>query len=92
MKITRKRELIIECERSVTIKFGTASIERFCRRCADKGHFITVEEAAILRQTTAREIFRLIETNKIHFDEGADSLLIVCLASLWSPLKISDEA
>lgn len=82
MKITRKREIISERERRVVVKFKDESRQGFCVDCQTLTSFVTVDEAAALRDTTARKIFRLVEAGKVHFEETADGRLFVCLPSL----------
>lgn len=82
MKITRKRELIIERERRVRIKFNEAPPEAQCSKCDALAHFVTVDEAAIIKQTPAREIYRMVENGSIHFLENERGGLLVCLTSL----------
>jgi len=85
MKITRKREIILERTRSVTIRFGDESGEIFCPVCEELIRFITVDQAATISEMTAREIFRLVEDERIHFQETKQGRLLVCLASLINP-------
>lgn len=82
MKITRKKEVIIERTRSVTIKLGSRSGERFCSICRKDMPFVTIDDAAVARQTTARLIFRLVEKNVLHFAETENGSLLICFASL----------
>lgn len=84
MKITRQREIYVKRERRITINCADAPSVRFCAACQSDSRFVTVDEAAILRRTTSRQIFRLTEAREIHSEETADGLLIVCLASLAS--------
>ena len=89
MKITRKREIISERTRRVTIKFGNTAGERFCQNCQARVPFLTVDEAALIRQTTARQIFRLVEKQTIHFEEIENGSLLVCFASLSNTMDES---
>lgn len=82
MKITRKRQITWERERSVTIRFNDESTEKFCLGCQSAARFVTVDEAAAIGQTTARTIFRLVENGQIHFSETPGGRLFVCLLSL----------
>ena len=84
MKITVRREINIERERSITIRLIKPQSLSFCAGCQADAPFISVDEAAVARRTTSRHIFHLIEANHLHFAETADGLLLVCLASLNS--------
>lgn len=84
MKITTRREINIERERSITIRFIKPQSLRFCPACQTDAPFVSVDEAAIARQTTSRHIFHLVEAGEIHSFESNEGLLLVCLASLAS--------
>lgn len=82
MKIKRKREVTVERERNITIRFGGDATEKFCEYCAAPSMFITTDEAAISCGTTSLTIFRLVETKEIHSLETTEGLLLICFASL----------
>ena len=83
MKIIARKEIYIERERRITTRTkGNQSFQQFCPECQIVTKFVTVDEAAFLRQTTAREIFRLVESNSIHAADTNEGSLLVCLASL----------
>ncbi len=82
MKITRTREYTIERERTLTIRFNVAPVLKFCAECQAEMSFINVVQAAIIAQTTDRQIFRLVEANRLHCAESANGFLLVCHTSL----------
>lgn len=85
MKIIARREIYIERERSVTTRTTDKTVfQRFCPECLIVTSFVTVDEAARLRQTTARKIFRLVERDSIHAADTSEGSLLVCFASLKS--------
>ena len=72
----------IEIELSETIAYSRRSerFETFCPQCKSLVEMSTPQIAAILTRSNEREIYRLIETDKVHFVE-TDRILI-CLNSL----------
>lgn len=82
MKIKRRKEILVEHERNITIKFSSIAAEKFCQSCAAPSRFITTDEAALSCNTTSLTIFRLVETKKIHSLETTEGLLLICFASL----------
>ena len=76
----------IEIELSETIVYtrGSERFETFCPECKSLVEMSTPQIAAILNHSTEREIYRLVETEKIHFVE-TDRVLI-CLKSLTETL------
>ena len=89
VKITRKREIMIERERSVTIRFGNlgARAPQFCALCQTDSRFLTIDEAAITCGLSSLEVFRLVEDRKIHWIETRQGLTLICLASLAAMRK-----
>lgn len=87
MKVIKKSELIIERERTVTLKSDSVASGKFCGECAGGVRFVTIDEAAILYGTTSRHIFQLIENDDVHSDETDEGLLLVCPTSLVSSIN-----
>jgi hypothetical protein len=77
-----KHQTEIEIELSETIAYSHRNerFETFCPECKSVVEMSTPQVAAILTRSTEREIYRLVETGKIHFVE-TDRVLI-CLKSL----------
>ena len=59
MKI--RTEIITKTDRIILIN-GRASLTAWCPVCSERSRLITPEQAAIITQTDARSIYRLIET------------------------------
>ena len=66
-----KQKTEIEIELSETIAYSRRSerFETFCPQCKSLVEMSTPQVAAILTRSTEREIYRLVETNKVHFVE-----------------------
>ena len=87
MKI--KKEIFIEQERSVTIRFASPPNERFCSSCQLASRFVTIDEAAVFGGISSRAIFHLVEAEMLHWIETQFGLLLVCLNSLGNyPLTV----
>jgi hypothetical protein len=56
--------------------------KRFCADCRAQVFWLVPEEAMLVGKASLREIFRLVETNEIHFIENAAGFLLVCAESL----------
>lgn len=83
--MNRKTEIEIEFNETVAYSRRSERFEAFCPECKTLVEMATPQFAAILTQTTEREIYRLVETGKIHFVE-TDRILI-CLNSLTETLS-----
>lgn len=72
----------IEIELSETIAYSRAGerVKDFCGSCQRVADMASPQLAAILSQTTEREIYRLVEDGQIHFTET--DRVTVCLKSL----------
>lgn len=82
-----KQRTEIEIEFSETIAYSRRNerFETFCPGCKSSGEMATPRVAAILTQSTEREIYRFIETGRLHFFET--DKVIICLRSLTETLK-----
>jgi hypothetical protein len=85
-QMKQKTEIEIELNETVAYSRRSERFETFCPNCKSLVEMAAPQVAAILTQTTEREIYRLVETNKIHFIE-TDRVLI-CLKSLTDLPKL----
>jgi len=76
----QKTEIEIELIETIAYSKREERFEAFCPQCKTPVEMTTPQVAAILSQLTEREIYRFVETDKVHFVE-TDRVLI-CLKSL----------
>ncbi len=78
----------IEIELNETVAYSRRSerFESFCPQCKSMVEMAAAPVAAILTHTTEREIYRLVETSKVHFVET--DRVLVCLQSLLKSAEI----
>lgn len=84
----RKISISIETHRVVWLQ----NQRRFRLQCSECGHetsMVSLEEAARLTHVSTREIYRWINSNRMHFTETSEGLLLVCLNELRK-LKVID--
>jgi hypothetical protein len=82
MKRKKKTEIVVEREQVLVIKRLDGQMPRWCAECKGEMQMVSVDEAAILTNLSARAIYRRIEAGQIHFVETEDGLLLVCAISL----------
>ena len=70
----------IECVRVVCRRTG--QIISFCGECRAETDFVPVSEATRIVQTDEATLFRLAETNALHWLPATDGEIYVCLASI----------
>lgn len=78
--MTQKTDIEIELSETVAYSRRSERFEAFCPECRAPVEMAAPQLAAVLAKSTEREIYRLVETGKIHFIE-TDRVLI-CLKSL----------
>jgi len=78
--MTRRTEIEIEVNESVAYSRRSERFESFCPTCKCMTEVSTTKVAAVLVHTTEREIYRLVETDGVHFVET--DRVLVCLNSL----------
>ena len=72
----------MEIDDVYVVKRVGRSVEGWCQGCGGMATLVTPEDAATLTGTGARSIYRLVEAGEIHWADGPEHLLLVCLASL----------
>jgi len=81
--LTRRRvEITLERERLFFVERREVSITDWCGACGSRVRMVMPDEAARLTGATARTVYRLVETGQLHFCEGPEVGLLVCLESL----------
>ena len=88
MYVKPKQMIRFETIEQVRIRNATA---RPCEGCGRDQIFLRADRAAVLFGLTAREVYRLVETGKVHFFETTDGSAFVCAASMTerNPQKIT---
>lgn len=83
MRKSRKSEKTIELHEFYVIRSASGSLPPLCAECStDGGFMVTPEQAAVIARVPLRVIFRWVELGAIHFIEGTDGSLAICLSSL----------
>lgn len=78
-----KSEKTIELHEFYVIRSAGGSLPPLCAECSTDGAFmVTPEQAAAIAGVPIRAIFRWVELGAIHFMEGTDGSLAICLRSL----------
>ena len=83
-KMTRTNQIEIELNETVAYSRASEKFECFCPGCKALVELATPQVAAIITRITEREIYRLVETNEVHFVET--DRVLVCLKSLTQTL------
>jgi hypothetical protein len=91
MKKRLKTEINLEIEEAVTIRTRRVMLAD-CSQCQRRVRMVPANEAVLIARQNAREIYRLVEENRLHFIEDRDGLLFVCLASLCQLLDAGYSA
>ena len=78
--VKQKTEIEIELSETVAHTRSGERFETFCPECKSPVEMATPQVAAILTRLTEREIYRLVETNTVHFVET--DRVFICLNSL----------
>jgi hypothetical protein len=77
-----RTECSVEIDDVFVIKRLGRSVEGWCGSCGRTATHVTPEDAAMLTGTGPRAIYRLIELGEIHWAEGPEHLVFICLGSL----------
>jgi len=79
----RRTEKSVEIHEFYVIRTASGSLPPLCPECST-GDAVMVppEQAAVLVEVPVRMIYRWVESGVVHYKEGANGSLIVCLKSL----------
>lgn len=81
--MTHKTEIMFEVEETVTLKQGSRILTEICPRCGRETEMASPEVIALATGASEREIFRLVETGRIHFIEA--DRVYACTRCLFGP-------
>lgn len=91
----RRTEITIETDRLLVLGSGqhtaSGSHERhlrpliWCLSCADHVRPLSTDEAAIQAHVSSLTIFHWVESERLHYIESPDGLLLICPNSLQAP-------
>ena len=74
---------MFETRRTIILRrHGERGATRLCPLCAPDVGMVTPEAAAGVAGLTARAVYALVESGRVHFEETPDGLLLICLNSL----------
>ena len=76
----RKAEITFEIEETIILRQGEQMLQAFCPQCRAPVEMITPQIAAALSGLSEREIFRLIESGRLHCLEA--ERIYICRNSL----------
>ena len=83
MARTRRTEKTIEIHEFYVIRSASGSLPALCVECST-GDAIMVapEQAAVIAGVPLRMINRWVETGEVHYKQGLNGSLVVCIKSL----------
>jgi hypothetical protein len=76
----RKAEIIFEIEETITLRQSGHELQAFCPRCRALVEMIAPQIAAAICGLGEREIFRSIESGRLHYVEA--ERILICRNSL----------
>ena len=83
MATTRRTEKMVEIHEFYVIRSASGSLPPLCGECSiGDAIMVAPEQAAVLAQVPVRMIYRWVETGSIHYKEGSNGSIIVCVRSL----------
>ena len=92
----QRTEISIEADRLLILSRhnphgGTSTRESYarpyvwCMSCADHVRPLSTDEAALQARVTSLTIFHWVESERLHYIESSEGLLLICPNSLQAP-------
>lgn len=86
MARTHRSEKLLEIHALYVIKAATGSVSERCVECATgDASMVVPQRAAAVVHVPVWVIYRWVELGTVHYKEGADGSLTICLKSLLIP-------
>lgn len=83
MARTRRTEKIVEIHEFYVVRSPSGSLPALCFRCSTGDSImVSPEQAAALAGVPVRIIYRWVETGVLHYTEGSNGSVFVCVKSL----------
>ena len=83
MTKSRKTEKTVEIHEYYVFRTDSGSFPALCEKCSSgKAIMVTPEQAAAVAHVPVRTIYGWVELGLVHYREGSNGSLIVCLNSL----------
>ena len=79
---TRRMEVTIETDEIWIIRRPSSGLVAWCSACGRQTTMITPDEAALLAELDAREVYRQAVTGLIHYNETSGGHMVVCSNSI----------
>ena len=76
MRMTSRPQITFEIEETIALKQGGKLRTQHCPRCCEMVEMVSPDVLSLISGEREREIFRLLETGTVHFDET--DRLVVC--------------
>jgi hypothetical protein len=80
--VKKTTRITVETKRVVIVSGGRGFTLQWCASCEREVKMLVPEYAAMLANIRTRLIYRWVETGRLHFTEGLDGQLLVCINSL----------
>ena len=90
MKRTRRTRTTIEQSEVFVIRSYGNRNRLSCSKCKEEVALITLDEAISISVLSSRTIHRLMEAGRIHFEETAQGIALICPATLLQ--RVSQES
>ena len=74
----------------LVIKSSRMLGKTLCKECSEAVVLVTLDEAVKISGLSSRAIYRLIEEGRVHFDETASVIGLMCRASLIKSSSFPD--
>ena len=91
MKKIIRREIQIREEQFIARIKSSNTNKRYCTECGNGSQMVSPVKAAAALGLGTRLIYRLLEMEKIHFEESQAKVVLVCITSLLNYIAGSDE-
>jgi hypothetical protein len=91
MNKRRWTKTTLEQHELIIVRTSRTPARRFCADCSDTTALVTLNEAVRISGITSREVYRLMEAGRIHFNEGPDGIALICPVTLLRHFRKEED-
>lgn len=92
METKPQREIVIEIERVRMIKKRAKTMLEHCAGCGKVSDVVAHSEAALLFETSTRDLFQFIKQHDCHYHLGESGDINLCVTSLIEQMQRSHKS
>ena len=78
----RRKEITVETTEVLIVRKSGGATLLWCAECSRRVSMLTPDQAMAVAGVSARAVYRLVESGRVHYRETPDGFIFICADSL----------